>query len=320
MKYLLLTIFATNIIFYSFLLLKPKGDSFYFLIAQDNSLSDVFEILEEKEIFFPKIIKSIFVVTGTDQKIYQGNYQINKDDSVYEIFKKIYFGKIVLKKFIVSEGSQTRNLFSNELLATYCEQEKLMPCNLEGLVMPDTYFFDREEEIIEILKIATKSQEKKIDLAWQQRNKDLFKYSKYDLLIIASMLEKESCVNERNKISGVIQNRLKKNMLLQIDSTTIYGLKNFNGDLKKHHLRDSSLYNTYMHKGLPPGPISNPSFNSLMAAGQPSSHDFFYWISQSSTLPLKVYISVVSGNSQIAFQFQLVQSNEVCYMMFLHMN
>ena len=280
MKYLLLTIFTTNIIFYSFLLLKPNGDSFYFLIAQDNSLRDVFEILEEKEIFFPKIIKSIFVVTGTDQKIYQGNYQINKDDSVYEIFKKIYFGKIVLKKFIVSEGSQTRNLFSNELLATYCEQEKLMPCNLEGLVMPDTYFFDREEEIIEILKIATKSQEKKIDLAWQQRNKDLFKYSKYDLLIIASMLEKESCVNERNKISGVIQNRLKKNMLLQIDSTTIYGLKNFNGDLKKHHLRDSSLYNTYMHKGLPPGPISNPSFNSLMAAGQPSSHDFFYFVAK----------------------------------------
>ena len=280
MKYLLLTIFATNIIFYSFLLLKPYDDSFYFLIAQDNSLSDVFEILEEREIFFQKIIKSKFVVTGADQKIYQGNYQINKDDSVYEIFKKIYFGKIVLKKFIVSEGSQTRNLFSNELLATYCEQEKLMPCNLEGLVMPDTYFFDREEEIIEILKIATKSQEKKIDLAWQQRNKDLFKYSKYDLLIIASMLEKESCVNERNKISGVIQNRLKKNMLLQIDSTTIYGLKNFNGDLKKHHLRDSSLYNTYMHKGLPPGPISNPSFNSLMAAGQPSSHDFFYFVAK----------------------------------------
>ena len=280
MKYLLLTIFATNIIFYSFLLLKPNGDSFYFLIAQDNSLSDVFEILEEKEIFFPKIIKSIFVVTGTDQKIYQGNYQINKDDSIYEIFKKIYFGKIMLKKFIASEGSQIKKLFSNELLATYCEQEKMMPCNLEGLVMPDTYFFDREEEIIEILKIATKSQEKKIDLAWQQRNKDLFKYSKYDLLIIASMLEKESCVNERNKISGVIQNRLKKNMLLQIDSTTIYGLKDFNGDLKKHHLRDSSLYNTYMHKGLPPGPISNPSFNSLMAAGQPSSHDFFYFVAK----------------------------------------
>ena len=87
-------------------------------------------------------------------------------------------------------------------------------------------------------------------------------------------------MNERNKISGVIQNRLKKNMLLQIDSTTIYGLKDFNGDLKKHHLRDSSLYNTYMHKGLPPGPISNPSFNSLMAAGQPSSHDFFYFVAK----------------------------------------
>ena len=63
----------------------------------------------------------------------------------------------------------------------------------------------------------------------------------------------------KEKISGVIYNRLKKNMLLQMDSTTIYGLKNFSGDLKKKDLRDSSLYNTYMHKGLPPGPISNPS-------------------------------------------------------------
>ena len=97
--------------FLSLLLQKPNGDSFYFFNKQDSSLSDVFEILEEREIFFPKIIKSIFVVTGADQKIYQGNYQIKKDDSIYEIFKKIYFGKIMLKKFIISEGSQIKEIF-----------------------------------------------------------------------------------------------------------------------------------------------------------------------------------------------------------------
>ena len=217
------------------------------------------------------LTRNNYKVTVVTRNIHQKGYIIKTQGNA---------GYIEIVEATIFDENKIRKLFSNELLATYCEQEKLMPCNLEGLVMPDTYFFGREEEIIEILKIATKSQEKKIDLAWQQRNKDLFKYSKYDLLIIASMLEKESCVNERNKISGVIQNRLKKNMLLQIDSTTIYGLKDFNGDLKKHHLRDSSLYNTYMHKGLPPGPISNPSFNSLMAAGQPSSHDFFYFVAK----------------------------------------
>ena len=73
---------------------------------------------------------------------------------------------------------------------------------------------------------------------------------------------------------------LKKNMLLQMDSTTIYGLKEFNGDLKKKDLRDSSLYNTYMHKGLPPGPISNPSKNSIFAATQPEEHDYLYFVAK----------------------------------------
>ena len=65
-----------------------------------------------------------------------------------------------------------------------------------------------------------------------------------------------------------------------MDSTTIYGLKDFNGNLKKKDLRDSSLYNTYMHKGLPPGPISNPSRNSIFAAAQPEEHDYLYFVAK----------------------------------------
>ena len=69
--------------------------------------------------------------------------------------------------------------------------------------------------------------------SWKERSNKLNNLSKKEILIIASILEKESCANERERISGVIYNRLKKNMLLQMDSTTIYGLKNFNGNLKK---------------------------------------------------------------------------------------
>ena len=119
-----------------------------------------------------------------------------------------------------------------------------------------------------------------LNKSWNERKSKLANFSKKEILIIASILEKESCANEREKISGVIYNRLENNMLLQMDSTTIYGLKDFNGNLKKKDLKDSSLYNTYMHKGLPPGPISNPSRNSIFAAAQPEEHDYLYFVAK----------------------------------------
>ena len=286
MKYLLLTIFATNIIFYSFLLLKPNGDSFYFLIAQDNSLSDVFEILEEKEIFFPKIIKSIFVVTGTDQKIYQGNYQINKEDSVYEIFKKIYFGKIVLKKFIVSEGSQTRNLFSNELLATYCEQEKLMPCNLEGLVMPDTYFFtDRQQ--LERLMINQKIRlDNILTRLWENKPKDNPLKSMNEALVLASIVEREAAVEwERAQISSVFLSRIRDGWRLDADPTLIYGYYgDFSKKITKENLKavkgDNNPFNTYKIKGLPPRPICYPSLSSIESVIMSSPGEYFFFVAK----------------------------------------
>ena len=131
-----------------------------------------------------------------------------------------------------------------------------------------------------ILKKSIARQKIDLNKSWIARDSKLKNFSKKEILVIASILEKESCANERKKISGVIYNRLQKNMLLQMDSTTIYGLKDFNGNIKKKDLRDSSLYNTYMHKGLPPGPISNPSKNSIFAAAQPEEHDYLYFVAK----------------------------------------
>ena len=99
--------------------------------------------------------------------------------------------------------------------------------------MPDVYFYNQEKEKLQILNVSYSKQINNIDDAWNQRNELASNTTKYELLIIASILEKESCANERKKISGVIFNRLKKNMLLQMDSTTIYALKDFDGNLKK---------------------------------------------------------------------------------------
>ena len=281
MKYLFFLIFSLNIIFYIFLIFKPLNIESDFSIEGGNNLGEIFNNLEEKNIYFPKAIKLIFNVSGIDKKIYLGNYKIDNSDSLIDIFQKIYFGKIILKKFFISEGSKLTDLFSKEIIKSYCQTINFQnECELEGYVKPDVYFYNREDELLSILKKSIERQKIDLNKSWRARDSKLKNFSKKEILIIASILEKESCANEREKISGVIYNRLINNMLLQMDSTTIYGLKDFNGNLKKKDLRDSSLYNTYMHKGLPPGPISNPSKNSIFAAAQPEEHDYLYFVAK----------------------------------------
>ena len=281
MKYLFSSVFFLNIIFYIFLIYKPLNIESDFSIEGGDNLSEIFTNLEEKNIYFPKAMKLIFNVSGIDKKIYSGKYKIYNSDSLSDLFQKIYSGKIILKKFIVSEGSKVTDLFSEEIIKSYCQTVSSQnECELEGYVKPDVYFYDRKSELISILKKSIEKQKIDLNKSWKERKSKLDSFSKKEILIIASILEKESCANEREKISGVIYNRLKNNMLLQMDSTTIYGLKDFNGDLTKKDLRDSSLYNTYMHKGLPPGPISNPSKNSIFAAAQPEEHDYLYFVAK----------------------------------------
>ncbi len=281
MKYLFFLIFSLNIIFYTFLVLKPLNIESDFQITEGNNLSEIFINLEDKNIFMPKVIKLIFNVSGTDKKIYLGKYKINDNDSLIDIFNKVYFGKIVLKKFVVPEGSKVSDLFSKKILNKFCQNSDFQNnCEFEGYVKPDIYFYNRESELFSILKNSVEKQIIDLNKSWKERTNKVNNFSKKEILIIASILEKESCANEREKISGVIYNRLEKNMLLQMDSTTIYGLKDFDGDLKKKDLKDSSLYNTYMHKGLPPGPISNPSKNSIFAAAQPEEHEYLYFVAK----------------------------------------
>jgi UPF0755 protein len=106
-------------------------------------------------------------------------------------------------------------------------------------------------------------------------------FSEREIITIASIVEKEtSDPGERSLVSAVIHNRLKKRIPLQSDPTVIYGIPNFNGNLTRDDLRRYSPYNTYAITGLPPGPISNPGINSIMAALSPASVDYLYFVSK----------------------------------------
>lgn len=152
---------------------------------------------------------------------------------------------------------------------------------LEGLFFPDTYFYTAYSTASSIWLRAHQALLQQLEQHWQQRQPQLPLNSPYELLIMASIIEKESrLLAERPLVSSVFTNRLNTGMRLQTDPTVIYGLTEYSGRITRANLRDPHPYNTYRHHGLPPGPISLVSATALAAAAAPVQSDYFYFVSR----------------------------------------
>jgi UPF0755 protein len=150
----------------------------------------------------------------------------------------------------------------------------------EGLYLADTYQYNAGSDAENLLSAAHQNLKNCLFNSWEKRNLSLPYANPYDLLIVASILEKESANNEDRKlISGVILNRLIKNMPLQMDPTVIYGLQDkYSGKLSHNDMLIVTEYNTYKNKGLPPTPIAIVSCDSIGAASQPTLTDYLYFV------------------------------------------
>ena len=153
----------------------------------------------------------------------------------------------------------------------------------EGWFFPDTYSYVRNDCDIDILRQAHLRMQGMLAAAWQTRDEKLPYQDAYQVLTMASIVEKETgLAAEREQIAGVFVRRLQKRMRLQTDPTVIYGLgPEYQGNLQRKHLRDSSnLYNTYRHHGLPPGPIALAGEAALRAATQPAPGSALYFVAR----------------------------------------
>lgn len=157
-----------------------------------------------------------------------------------------------------------------------------VPVNAEGLLLPETYFYTAHSKLSQVLLRSHRALLRQVEQHWQQRSTDLPLTNPYQLLILASVIEKESShLPEKPLVASVFVNRLRLKMRLQTDPTVIYGLGDrYQGDIKREHLRDPHPYNTYVHFGLPPGPISLISNSSLQAAAQPAVSELLYFVAR----------------------------------------
>lgn len=152
----------------------------------------------------------------------------------------------------------------------------------EGQFFPDTYQFPSGTTDVEFLKRAYTAMQTQLQEAWSQRSANLPLASPYEVLILASIIEKETAVvSERPDISGVFIRRLQVGMRLQTDPTVIYGMgDSYTGDIRRDDLVRDTPYNTYTRKGLPPTPIAMPGQGALLAAVRPAAGDALFFVAR----------------------------------------
>jgi len=211
-----------------------------------------------------------------------GEYLFPKHASMKDVVETIVEGKAVQHQITIPEG-----LTSEQIVARLLEND-ILSGNIkdvprEGSLLPDSYHFNRGFTREQLIQRMRQAQERLVREVWDRRNPDLPLKTPEQLVILASIIEKETGkAEERTRIAAVLTNRLKQKMKLQSDPTIIYGLAFGKGglghSLTKSEIAQPTPYNTYIIDGLPPGPIANPGRASIEAAANPARTKELYFV------------------------------------------
>jgi UPF0755 protein len=267
------------------------------LVPEGTTLDQAAELLNREGIVEHKrFFWLLGKFTQSDRKIHAGEYILNTDMSSWEVLSLLREGKIVRHRVVVREGATLAEIgktLERERLVdlpvfeqsvrdpNFIESLDLKGDSLEGYLYPDTYFFFKGQTVENILRtmVARFQENYTPEMAGRAREMGM---TTQEIVTLASIIEKEAVVSsDRPLISAVFHNRLRKGIPLQSDPTVIYALGDqFDGDLKRVHLRYDSPFNTYIQRGLPPGPIGSPGLASLRAALYPADVDYYYFVSR----------------------------------------
>ncbi len=284
---------------FSFLLLPPKftGEEREVVVPKGSTFKQVMRILEGKELLrSPMRFYLMARIVGATGRVKAGEYNLSTSMLPQKILWKLVKGDVIKYQITIPEGYSVRQI------ASYLEEKGIIDRQeeffklafssefaaslgiagegMEGYLFPDTYLFSRgliPEEVIKTMAISFKRVYKP-DFSLRAAELGL---TDREIVILASIIEKETGLpEERILISAVFHNRLKKGIPLCSDPTVIYGLEGFDGNLRKKDLKKKTPYNTYLFRGLPPGPIANPGRASIWAALYPAPVKYLYFVSR----------------------------------------
>ena len=274
---------------------EKTGKEEVFIVREGLPLREITTELQDRRLIKNKTLFMLWArLMGYSRQIKAGEYALSPTMSPVEILEKLRKGMIMTHPVTIPEG------FNMEQIALLLEEKGLVdkeaflglakdPAtvrrfgvsgpSLEGYLYPDTYHFGRGVSSMSILETmvhhfweVVRPYTKSLDKAGLEME---------EVVILASIVEKETgLAEERPTIASVFLNRLKRGMRLASDPTVIYGLDAFDGNLRKADLSKKTPYNTYVIRGLPPGPIANPGLESIKAVIFPEQTDYLYFVSK----------------------------------------
>ena len=267
----------------------------------------------------PRWLYEWFRWSGRSRQIRAGSYEIETGVTARQLLDKMVRGDEVLESVRLAEGSTfvqvrealarapslkptTLGLSEAQLMAAL--GEPTLPA--EGRFFPDTYAYSRGVSDLTVLKRAHAAMQRRLVSAWAERAADLPLKSMDEVLILASIVEKETGREaDRASVAGVFTNRLRIDMPLQTDPTVIYGLGTaFDGNLRKRDLLADTPFNTYTRRGLPPTPIAMPGAASLRAAVLPAKTRALYFVAHSDGSGGSVFSDNLADHNRAVNQFQ----------------
>ena len=276
--------------------LPMRSDPATFSIPPGASLRAAAQVIETAGIDLPAWqLELLGRVMGRSSKIKAGSYEVEGGLTALALLDKLTRGDVTQGEIVLVEGKTFRQLraamnehpdLSHDSLKL--SDEKILAAvgakepHPEGLFFPDTYLFDKGSSDLDVLRRAYRAMQPKLAAAWAGRETTLPLKTPYELLILASIVEKETGIpKDRPQVAAVFVNRLRRGMLLQTDPTVIYGLgPGFDGNLRKIDLLTDTPWNTYTRPGLPPTPIAMPGLASLQAAAKPPPSDMLYFVAR----------------------------------------
>ena len=230
-----------------------------------------------------------------DKRVHWGLYRFELPMAPRKVLDQMVLGRGVFHRITVPEGLTQKDVAQLLEKGGLADGEKFLKVannpailsrlgikaeGVEGYLFPDTYYFPASASEQDILIAMVEHFNESFTPLMEEQARALG-LEKHEVVTLASLVEKEAGLEaERPLVSAVFHNRLRGRIPLQSDPTVIYGLKKFTGNLTRKDLRRPSPYNTYLIKGLPPGPICNPGLSSLQAALLPAEVSYLYFVSK----------------------------------------